>query len=75
MIAYASDYTPPYIVDCGNWGYPFRKKLGLLTVGHIHFKTFGRFSTTSRLIGEYLRNETSYRQSGKRIGNYKGYKL
>jgi len=32
--------------------------------------TFGHFSTTSRLNGEYLWNETRYRQSYKGVGNY-----
>jgi len=33
---------------------------------------FVRFSTTSRLNGEYLRNKTRDRQPVKGIGNYKG---
>jgi len=33
---------------------------------------FCRFSTISRLNGQYLRNEVWYKQSKKGIGNYKG---
>jgi len=35
--------------------------------------TFVRFSTISRLNGEYLLKEMLYRQSGKGVGKYEGF--
>jgi len=47
-----------------------RKKLSPpKKIGDLKHDTFGRFSTSSRLNGEYLRNETRA-QSGKEVGNY-----
>jgi len=50
-----------------SWGRPYRKRLGAKTRLHL----FG-FSTTSRLNGEYLLNETWHRQLGKGVAKYKG---
>jgi len=44
----------------------------MLTVGLDRVHLFG-FSTTSRLYGEYLLNETRHTQPGKGVGKCKGF--